>query len=120
MITKYVVNKIASYYEGKDIFEDDGSIEHILPESNDINNNNNNNIGNLILLEQVLNGEADCLEYIDKITVYKKSSYKWIKEFVSSNTEWSDDKIQERSKKLSEFYYTKILAKEISLNALKR
>lgn len=119
VITKYVVNKIASYYEGKDIFEDDGSIEHILPESNDINNNNNN-IGNLILLEQVLNGEADCLEYIDKITVYKKSSYKWIKEFVSSNTEWSDDKIQERSKKLSEFYYTKILAKEISLNALKR
>ena len=59
-------------------------------------------------------------EYIDKITVYKKSSYKWIKEFVSSNTEWSDDKIQERSKKLSEFYYTKILAKKISLNALKR
>ena len=117
-ITKYVVNKIASYYEGKEIFEDDGSIEHILPESNDIKNNNN--IGNLILLEQVLNGEADCLEYIDKITVYKKSSYKWIKEFVSSNTEWSDDKIQERSKKLSEFYYTKILAKKISLNALKR
>ncbi len=120
VITKYVVNKIASYYEGKEIFEDDGSIEHILPESNDIKNNNNNNIGNLILLEQVLNGEADCLEYIDKITVYKKSSYKWIKEFVSSNTEWSDDKIQERSKKLSEFYYTKILAKKISLNALKR
>lgn len=118
VITKYVVNKIASYYEGKEIFEDDGSIEHILPESNDINNNNN--IGNLILLEQVLNGESDCLEYIDKITVYKKSSYKWIKEFVSSNTEWSDDKIQERSKKLSEFYYTKILAKKISLNALKR
>lgn len=109
VITKYVVNKIASYYEGKEIFEDDGSIEHILPESNDIKNNNN--IGNLILLEQVLYGEADCLEYIDKITVYKKSSYKWIKEFVSSNTEWSDDKIQERSKKLSEFYYTKILAK---------
>ena len=70
----------------KKFFEDDGSIEHILPESNDIKNNN---IGNLILLEQVLNEEADCLEYIDKITVYKKSSYKWIKEFVSSNTEWS-------------------------------
>lgn len=117
VITKYVVNKIASYYEGKEIFEDDGSIEHILPESNDTKNNN---IGNLILLEQVLNREANCLEYIDKITVYKKSSYKWIKEFLDSNTEWSHDKIQERSKKLSKFYYTKILAKDISLNALKR
>ena len=113
VITKYVINKIASYYAGKEIFEDDGSIEHILPESNDIKNNN---IGNLILLEQRLNQEADCLEYIDKITVYKKSSYKWIKEFVDSNTEWSYDKIQERSKKLSEFYYTKILGKDISLN----
>ena len=71
VITKYVVNKIASYYDGKEIFEDDGSIEHILPEANEIKKNN---IGNLILLEQVLNEEADCLEYIDKITVYKKSS----------------------------------------------
>lgn len=117
VITKYVINKIASYYANKEIFEDDGSIEHILPESDDAKNNN---IGNLILLEQGLNQEADCLEYIDKITVYKKSSYKWIKEFVDSNTEWSFDKIQERSKKLSEFYYTKILGKDISLNSSKQ
>lgn len=113
MTTKYIINKIASYYEKKEIFEDDGSIEHILPESDDTKNNN---IGNLILLEQGLNKDADCLEYIDKITVYKKSSYKWIKEFVDNNAEWSYDKIQERSKKLSEFYYTKILEKDISLN----
>lgn len=117
MITKYVINKIASYYADKEIFEDDGSIEHILPESDDANNSN---IGNLILLEQGLNNDADCLEYIDKITVYKKSSYKWIKEFVKSNTEWSNDKIQKRSKNLSRFYYTKILSKDISLNASKQ
>lgn len=116
MITKYVMNKIASFYEVKDVFEDDGSVEHILPESDDIKNNN---IGNLILLEQRLNDEADRLEYCDKITVYKKSSYKWIKAFIDNNTEWSYDKTQERSKELSKFYYEKILGKTILMNGSK-
>lgn len=111
--SKYVINKIASYYDGKELFEDKGSIEHILPESTD---SNNNSIGNLILLEQELNKEADCFNYKDKIDVYKKSAYKWVDIFINENNSWDYEKVQDRSKALAKFYYTKILEKSILSN----
>lgn len=110
--TKYAINKIASYYEGSEVFDDEGSIEHILSESAD---DKNINIGNLILLEQRLNEEADSLTYKDKVNVYKKSAYKWMQNFIESNEDWSNNKVSIRAKELSALYYTKILGKEISL-----
>ncbi len=114
VITKYIINKIASYYANKDTFVDDGSIEHIVPETENVQNTN---IGNLILLEQVLNREADCLGYDEKVLVYQKSSYKWVEEFLNNQKEWSTENIQGRAKQLSEFYYTKILEKDILSNS---
>ena len=108
--TKYAINKIASFFEGKEVFEDDGSVEHILPESAD---ERNLNIGNLILLEQVLNEEADDSDYCDKIEVYEKSQYKWIKTFVENHSEWNNEKAEQRAKDLAKFYYTNILKKTI-------
>lgn len=110
MKTKYAINKIASYYEGKEVFEDDGSVEHILPESAD---ERNLNIGNLILLEQSLNEDADDSDYCDKIEVYKGSKYKWIQAFIVDNDEWNNEKVVARSKELAAFYYTKILGKKL-------
>ena len=110
MKTKYAINKIASFFEGKEVFEDDGSVEHILPESAD---ERNLNIGNLILLEQVLNEEADDSDYCDKTEVYEKSQYKWIKTFIENNSEWSNEKAEQRAKELAKFYYTKILGKKL-------
>ena len=46
--TKYVVYKLNCFFSQKEIFEDDGSIEHIVPETT---GENALNIGNLILLE---------------------------------------------------------------------
>ena len=109
--TKYAINKIASYYEEKEVFEDDGSIEHILSESAD---DRNINIGNLILLEQTLNKDADDLEYDQKVNVYRKSNYKWIHAFISDNNEWNNEKVEQRAKELAKFYYTNILKKTIS------
>lgn len=106
--TRYAINKISAYFEESELFDDKGSIEHILPESM---GGNNNNIGNLILLEQNLNEEADCLPYNEKVVIYKKSSYKWLNSFLSENAEWDDTQIAERAKELSNFYYTKILGK---------
>lgn len=107
---KYVVNKIASYYEGTEFFSDRGSVEHILPESD---GENNNNIGNLILLEQNLNHDADNMEYEDKKAIYKRSLYKWVNEFVQKNPQWSSDKISRRALELCEFYYENILGRNI-------
>ena len=62
MKCKYALQKLNCYYQKKEIFEDDSSIEHILPECNE---GNVTNIGNLIMLEGNLNTEAD------KIVVWK-------------------------------------------------
>lgn len=109
--SKYVLNKIASYYENSDVFDDEGSVEHILPET--VDSNTNNNIGNLILLEQKLNECASALSYGQKKEIYKDSRYKWVEKFLSDYNEWNTDCIEERSRKLSKFYYTEILKRSI-------
>lgn len=68
--TKYVVYKLNCFFSQKEIFEDDGSIEHIVPETT---GENALNIGNLILLERELNREADEKDYLDKLCYYRKS-----------------------------------------------
>ena len=108
--TKYAINKIACFYEGSEVFDDEGSIEHILSESE---TGDSINIGNLILLERRLNEEADNLDYAGKINVYKKSSYKWMQDFLSNHDEWDNDKVIVRSKEMAEFYYTQILGKQL-------
>ncbi|QKF67682.1 DUF262 and DUF1524 domain-containing protein [Arcobacter venerupis] len=111
--TKYAIQKLNSFYEQEEIFSDLGSIEHIVSESS---GNNSCNIGNLIILEQRLNNEADNLNYSDKKKIYLKSSYNWIKEFTNNNDDWEIDKIESRAKELSKVYYTNILGKQIHTN----
>lgn len=113
--TKYVINKISAYYEKNELFSDNGSIEHILPESE---GGINNNIGNLILLEQNINHDADNMTYEDKKVLYKKSAYNWINEFVQQNSQWDENKIIQRAKDLSKFYYTNILERNITPDKL--
>lgn len=108
--TKYAINKINCYYCKTEVFDDNGSIEHIVPEAEGLPLN----IGNLILLENNLNVEAGSLCYTDKLPIYKRSSYKWIKEFIANHKEWNVTEVEGRAKLLAEFYYTKILGKTIS------
>ncbi len=108
--TKYAIQKLNSFFEGTEIFSDLGSIEHILPETI---NENSLNIGNLILLEEELNGQAGNLRYPDKRTIYLKSSYKWINQFVENNEKWSEEMIKLRASELSEMYYREIFGRKI-------
>lgn len=105
--TKYTINKINTLFSGHELFEENGSIEHILPESQ------SDNIGNLILLEQSLNNEAGEKPYLEKKEFYRKSDYKWVSEFVESNENFSSDNIQKRAMELAKLYYTKVLGRNI-------
>lgn len=108
--SKYVINKLNSYYENVELFSDLGTIEHILSEKEgDISLN----IGNLILLEEKLNNSAGDKAYKDKKSVYSKSSFKWIKQFTEDHEEWTDKDISIRAENLCKVYFTKILAKKI-------
>lgn len=108
--TKYVLQKLNCLFEKEEVFSDLGSIEHIFPETME---ENSFNIGNLILLEEKLNGKAGNLSYLDKTKIYLESSYFWINKFVKENETWEKEFIEQRSNKLAKIYYQDILKKEI-------
>lgn len=109
--TKYIINKLNCYYSGKELFEDDGSIEHLLPESE---GGNALGIGNLILLEQSINAAAGAEPYIRKLQqYYSQSNYPWIKSFCLSHPTWDQTMIVDRADEMAKLYYNKIFGKEI-------
>ena len=110
MKTKYALNKLDCAISGCEIFSDDASVEHILPESSEAISLS---IGNLIVLESKINQEAGNKVYSEKVDYYKKSRYLWIKQFLEENTVWDGSKIAERSKQLASIYYEKVLGREI-------
>ena len=105
--TKYVLNKINSYYANKEVFDDQGSIEHIIPET--VDDKETLNIGNLILLEQRLNRLCGNYDYSQKKNLYAESSYREVKDFISNNYTWSKSDINQRAKEMAKIYYDKIL-----------
>lgn len=108
MKAKYVVNKLFCYYDEKDVPDDAGTIEHIIPDNEDMSHN----IGNLILLEQSLNNDAGDKAFSDKIQYYKRSSYKWVKDFVENYSSWNQSDIPARAKELAKIYYTKVMGRQ--------
>lgn len=105
---KYIINKMECFFSSDkhEVFDDNGSIEHILPEER---GNAALNIGNLILLEYPLNHDADKMEYETKKSIYLKSQYSWIAEFVSQYRTWSVEAIPQRAETMADVYYHKIL-----------
>ena len=106
MKCKYAINKIQCYYQDTEVFDDNLSIEHIESEKN---GEFMQSIGNLIALEEKLNGKADSLAYSDKIAIYKKSTYKWVAKFIDEHKTWNENEIPARAKALAELYFDKIL-----------
>lgn len=109
--TKYAINKINCYFSDKELFEDDGSIEHIIPKIND--DDKLFNIGNLILLEQRINNGSNESDYETKKDLYEDSNYKWVKAFCEKYPNWDSCMIEDRARNLAKLYYSEILGKEI-------
>lgn len=113
-VTKYVLNKISSSFDGIDIFHNDSSIEHIINE--DSSNMITLNIGNLICLEEKLNNEANSLGFDEKVEIYSKSKYCQVVEFCKVNSTFGPDCIYKRAERLAEYYYKNILLKNNNSN----
>ncbi len=109
MKVKYIINKMYCHFtNGKEeIFPDNGSIEHILPESS---GERALNIGNLILLEIKLNNNAGQAAYADKRQkYYLGSNYDWVKNFIDKHTSWTEEDVLVRAENMADIYYHKIL-----------
>lgn len=112
MKVKYIINKMHCYFSNgkEEVFPDNGSIEHILPESC---SELALNIGNLILLEIKLNNDANQMSYIDKKDIYYlNTNYDWMKHFINEHLDWTEKEIAGRAEKMASIYYHKILGKE--------
>lgn len=109
MKTKYAIQKLNCFYSETEVFDDNGSIEHILPESNEISLN----IGNLILLELKINNKAKNNSYLTKKEYYSRSNYKWVQNFVKGHEAWNENEITVRAKLLAQIYYEKIFDRKI-------
>ena len=107
--TKYALNKLNCIYQGNNLFDDRGSVEHIIPENDSLTLN----IGNLILLEESLNNKAKDLSYEKKLPLYRGSGYKWVQSFADINPEWDNTKIEDRAKEMAKEYYKKVFKKPI-------
>lgn len=113
--TKYAINKLNQYFEKSELLPDDGSVEHIYPESN---GDLALNIGNLILLEININKDADNLPYKDKIAFYENSKYTWVHKFIQEHDSWDPSMISDRAIELAKIYYEKILGEKIEESQL--
>ena len=107
---KYIINKMECFFslDKREVFDDNSSIEHILPEKK---GGFALNIGNLILLEYPLNHDAGEAEYEAKKSIYMKSKYTWIAKFVEQHSTWSADEISQRAEKMADVYYHQILGR---------
>ena len=78
-IAKYTVRKYEEILQANNSSLYGYSVEHIIPESDE----STLNIGNLVLLEETLNREAESQDLNFKYTIYKKSSYHSIASFLN-------------------------------------
>ena len=109
--TKYALKKLHAYYSGSELFELGYTVEHILSENN---LQKNCTIGNLIMLEDALNGEAGDLPYSDKKAIYAKSKSPWVSKFLVDYSDWDEAKFEARAKLMAETYYEKIFGRAIT------
>lgn len=110
VIAKYIVNEIEKKSSRRDISAEDGTVEHIMAE--DGNKPYSLNIGNLILVERIINEQAERLSISDKIKKYRESKYNEVENFIKENeniTVWGEDQIKQRANKMAVFFYNKIL-----------
>lgn len=109
MKTKYAINRLNCYFEHSELFDERGSVEHILPENEGLTLN----IGNLILLENNLNVEAGNGDYKSKKPIYSKSKYKWVNDFLTNNVDWMENSVNKRAETMAKIYYEKIFGRRI-------
>ena len=107
VLAKYVLKKLNQYFEKRDFFSDDTSVEHIVNEKSE--DNDTCLIGNLICLETRLNNDASDLKYIEKREVYNKSKYEQVKTFISEYSDFDIEAAKVRSKKMAREYYDFII-----------
>lgn len=110
--SKYVLNNLEKHLSGNETEPEFSSVEHIVNE--DPSKKITLNIGNLLLLEETLNNNANSKKLIDKLDIYKESIYKIVSNYIEAysvvhNNVFEKDEINNRARTISKYYYDNIL-----------
>ncbi|HMT73306.1 MAG TPA: DUF262 domain-containing HNH endonuclease family protein [Chitinophagaceae bacterium] len=111
-IVKYILAKIEAYRfrNGITTSGDSYTVEHILPENADDSWGNFDNeainrsvfrLGNLTLLERVLNKDAGILKFSEKKDFYAKSNSKITQQVAENFDNWEESSISSRQRELA-------------------
>lgn len=107
---RYTLKKIEKYYHKTDEFSvNDISIEHILPQSE--NKEYLGYIGNLIILDNKVNGKLDNLDFEKKVKLLEESELLSVKLFLEKNgnkSKWTEKDIITRGNELAELSYNSV------------
>lgn len=101
-LVRYILLSFENQRYGKDyhLFESDATIEHIIPQSSQLEDENAqdklNSLGNLTLFEPALNREAQNKSFVEKLEIYKKSQYNMTREISERWTQFGLDEIKIR------------------------
>ena len=114
-LIKYILTKYDNYYSSKNqtgtaIDYDLMTIEHIHAEkdsSKDIELNNIGKIGNLLLMEETLNGKLGNKPFTTKHPIYKSSNI-YLDDKIKDSIDWDRDSILDRTKIISEKLFDEI------------
>ena len=89
------------------------SLEHI---ANDDGTSSHCTIGNLLMLAEPINGNAQDKPFTEKISFYERSDFITIKSFVNRNhklNEWGEPQIKKRGRYMAQLAYNEIWKFEI-------
>ncbi|GED40783.1 DUF262 domain-containing protein [Cobetia marina] len=109
-IIQYVFNKIELYENGRgELAPEDLTLEHIMSQSSG-SDAKYVSIGNLLPLSKELNEQAGDKTFVDKVAIYRSSSYKITQKFCEDYkdvSEWDKDNIIAREEELSALCFNK-------------
>lgn len=109
-VIRYTLKKIEKHYHKTDEFSvNDISIEHILPQSE--NKEYLGYIGNLIILDNKVNGKLDNLDFEKKVKLLEESELLSVKLFLEKNggkSKWTEKDIITRGDELAELSYNSV------------
>lgn len=111
-LIQYIFAKIERNLRSTNEFEpSDLSLEHIASQSEQgISDVIIGSIGNLLPMGEIINGNASTSAFSVKKTIYQRSNYFVVKDFLTQNPQnnWNEDLIRARTRALSEYAYDHI------------
>jgi len=111
-LVRYILEKFSLYYSYKyPVDFDELTIEHLCPQDkigqDDWKESSVGCLGNLIFLDQKMNGELDTKSFTDKKRILGDRGYS-LSEFVTKSNDWTPDIVFEHADRMAEVAYNEI------------